>query len=157
MNGKPWSKLKSRVEALWADNLPLAIHCTSYPWPHPGRPEQISRHWITLSKRIVWDFPGPFLSDDRARGGPVVDASSHFPNGGSIIGEVLRQYLDRPRAALFEPFDDDRWELTDILRAADRRIGAQALRAWSLELEADHPAGAVIEYRLRKGSRGADA
>ena len=150
MNGKPWSKLKSRVEALWADKLQLAIHCTSYQWPHPGRPEPVSRHWITLSKAILWDFPGPFLSTDRIRGGPVAYASLHFPNGGSIVGELLREYLDRPKAALFEPFDNDQWELTDILRAADRRIGRQTLSAWGAGLDAGHPACAVIEARLGK-------
>lgn len=148
MTGKPWSKLKSRVEALWPDDLPLVIHCTSYPWPHPGRHESVSRHWITLSKAILWDFPGPFLRSDRARGGPVAYASPHYPNGGSIVGELLRQYLDRPKAALFEPFDDDQWELTDILRAADRRIGKQVLSAWRPHLDLEHPACAIIDMRL---------
>lgn len=27
---KPWSKLKSRVEALFAPGLPLAIHCNVF-------------------------------------------------------------------------------------------------------------------------------
>jgi len=148
---KPWSKLKSRVEALWPDELPLSIHCTSYDLgAHIGTSihEYASRHWITLAKSIVWDFPGPFLRPERARGGPVQHAGPGWPNGGTIIGELLRQYLDRPRAALFEPFEEDHWELTDMLRAADRRIGKEALRKWSADLDEGHPALPVIGARL---------
>jgi hypothetical protein len=151
MKAKPWSKLKSRVEALWSDTLPLSIHCTRYDLgAHAGTSlhAHASRHWITLSKRIVWDFPGPFLRPDRARGGPVEHASIHHPNGGTVIGELLRQYLDRPRPALFEPFGEDLWELTDMLRAADRRVGKAALRAWGAGLDEGHPARPVIEARL---------
>jgi hypothetical protein len=150
MNGKPWSKLKSRVEALWPEALPLSIHCTSYDLgAHSGTSlrTHASRHWIVLSKKIVWDFPGPFLRDDRSRGGPVKDASIHHPNGGTIVGELLRQYLDRPKDALFETFDDDQWELTDVLRAADRRIGKDALRRWSTVLDDQHPAHPILSAR----------
>jgi hypothetical protein len=150
----PWSKLKSRIEALWPDDLPLAIHCTSYDMgAHAGTTlrEQVSRHWFQLGKTIVWDFPGPFLREDRARGGPVEHASIWHPNGGTIIGELLREYLDRPRRTLFEPFVDDNWELTDMLRAADRRLGRAALEAWRAGLDAGHPAHSVLDARLGPG------
>lgn len=62
---RPWSKLKSRVEARFAPGLPLAIHCNvcaevtkEYTFDEP-------RHWIMLGHgrggQIIWDFPGPFL------------------------------------------------------------------------------------------------
>ena len=151
---KPWSKLKSRIEALWTKDLPLAIHCTSYPFNTPGTPVRVSRHWITLDKAILWDFPGPFLSETPARGRSAGEfASSAYPNGGSIIGELLRDYLDRPRDALFEPFDEDGWELTDILRAADTRLGRQALLMWSVALDDGHPARRVLTRRFRQDRR----
>lgn len=143
----PWSKLKSRVEALWAPGLGLSIHCTSYPFATPGSPHRVSRHWITMDKSIVWDFPGPFLGEDRARGGPVPDADRHHANGGSVVGVLLRDYLDRSREALFEPFADDAWELTDVLRAADRRLGREALTAWAAKFDAGHPALKVLTRR----------
>jgi len=145
---KPWSKLKSRIEALWADGLGMSIHCTSYPFNTPGAPVRVSRHWITLGKEILWDFPGPFLSEGRSRGGPVDNAYPGFANGGSVIGELLREYLDRPRELLLHPFTEDRWELADILRAADRRLGKEALQSWSRDLGADHPAKRVLDKRF---------
>jgi hypothetical protein len=145
---KPWSKLKSRVEALWASDLRMSIHCTSYPFSTPGPAVRVSRHWITLDKATVWDFPGPFLSETRSRGGPVRDGYPGFANGGSVIGELLRDYLDRARDKLFDPFALDHWELTDILKAADRRLGREVLMAWGGALDAEHPARPILAKRF---------
>lgn len=146
---KPWSKLKSRVEDLWVPRLGLQIHCTVYYRPHPGgsAPHRGSRHWITLNGDILWDFPAPFLRDPPARG-RLAPGSLAFPNGGTLIGELLRDYLDRERDRLFEPFEDDGWELTDILRAADRRIGRERLLAWADTTDEGHPALAVLRARF---------
>jgi hypothetical protein len=45
------------------------------------------------------------------------------PHGSSLIANLLWQYLYQPHTKLFDPFELDRWELTDSLRAADRRLG----------------------------------
>jgi hypothetical protein len=144
---KPWSKLKSRIESLWSDDLAMSVHCTSYPYNSPGSPIRVSRHWITLDKIILWDFPGPFLSVDRKRGGHVQNAEPHFANGGSIIGELICEYLDRPRDQLVLPFAADLWEFTDILRAADRRMGRATLEVWVSGLDDEHPARQVFASR----------
>lgn len=40
------------------------------------------------------------------------------------ISELLREYIDTPVHALFDKvFISDKWGLTDILKAADKRIG----------------------------------
>jgi hypothetical protein len=144
---RPWSKLKSRVEDLWVPKLGLQIHCTSYDWPDFGSRHHLSRHWITLGKAIIWDFPAPFLRDPPARGRRA-EGYLGFPNGGRVIGELLRDYVDRDRDDLFDPFEDDGWELTDILRAADRRLGRAVLKTWAKTLDDGHPAHAVLAARF---------
>ena len=62
---KPWSKLKSRVEALFAPDLPLAVHCNVFVKVFKGFTFDEPRHRVVLGRgragRIIWDFPGPFL------------------------------------------------------------------------------------------------
>jgi len=145
---KPWSKLKSRVEALWDPALRLAIHATAYSNNADRRDSRLSRHWLVLDKAVIWDFPGPFLSDWPARGRRAPGGSPEFPNGGGVISELLREYLDRPVAMLLVPFEDDGWELTDMLRAADRRLGKAALLDWAQGLDAEHPAHRILQARF---------
>jgi hypothetical protein len=59
----------------------------------------------------------------------------------------MRDYLDRPRDRLMEPFEDP-WELAAILRAADRRLGRTCLLDWTRTLDAEHPALEVIAARF---------
>jgi hypothetical protein len=41
----------------------------------------------------------------------------------------MREYIDSPIRGLFERvFNKDRWGLTDILKASDRRIGKEKLK-----------------------------
>ncbi len=157
---KPWSKLKSRIESLFAPNLELAIHCNVFvkvtmhdTWDEP-------RHWMVLgrgaSQKIIWDFPGPFLrpSPDqppRSTRGPPLE---HFEAGyrlserqPSVPSATIRDYLDRPREQLMEPFDDP-WELAAILRAADARLGRRRLLEWGETLDGEHPAWKVLGARF---------
>ena len=144
----PWSKLKARVEALWDPALPRAIHCTAYANNRSRKGEsRLSRHWLVLSKEIIWNFPGDFMGE-ASRGRPVPHCDPHFANGGGYISDLLREYLDRPVADLFKPFEADGWELTDVLRAADRRLGRAALRDWAKALDAAHPANRVLLARF---------
>ena len=145
---KPWSKLKAPIERLWADGLHMAIHCTAYSNSRERRDSRLSRHWIVLNKAVLWDFPGQFLAEAPARGRQAPEATPQFPNGGSTIAPLLRDYLDRPVEHLLDPFVDDDWELTDILRAADRRLGKARLLDWGLSLDADHPAHKVLSARF---------
>ncbi len=46
----------------------------------------------------------------------------------SEISNMLREYIDTPSSELMtKKFEGDHWGLTDILRAADRRIGRRRL------------------------------
>ena len=151
-----WSKLKSRVEALWVPALPMAIHANVFVQHTKHWDLDEPRHWIMLDKTIIWDFPGPFMKPEPPRGRRIVYWEDAYGWGGgngqsSIIATLLHQYLERDRARVFEPFENDHWELADILRAADRRIGRERLIEWSKRLDQESPARIVVEQRL--GSR----
>jgi hypothetical protein len=65
----------------------------------------------------------------------------------SAISNLIRDYINCPKEALLEPFENDRWGLTDILRAADRRIGKRRL----LEMNPENPwAKKIISFRLNQ-------
>ncbi len=152
-----WSKLKSRVEALWVPTLPLAIHANVWVKHTTHWDLDEPRHWIVLNRTIIWDFPGPFMKAEPARGQRITYWEDAYGWGGgngksSVIATLLRDYLDRDRERLFEPFENDQWELGDILRAADRRIGRERLVEWSESLDQGSPARIVVERRCGPGA-----
>lgn len=162
---KPWSKLKSRIEALFAPGLPLAIHCNVFTTVTKEFTFDEPRHWVVLGHgragRIIWDFPGPFLrpgrdQPPRSKRGPPLDYWESGYGGGrkpSDPSAVMRDYLDRPRERLMEPFEDP-WELAAILRAADRRLGRERLLSWAKGLDPEHPALVVIRARFGDAAPG---
>lgn len=147
---KPWSKLKSRIEGLFAPGLPLAIHCNAFAKYTNHDSWQEGRHWIVLEKIILWDFPGPAMREPPYRNWAFVPYAyeGYSGPGGSVVSRILRAYLDRPVADLMAPFPEDRWELVDMLRAADRRIGKERLLTWAKGLDAEHPAHAILRHRF---------
>ena len=151
-----WSKLKSRVESLWVPALPLSIHANVFVQHTTHWNLDEPRHWITLGKEIIWDFPGPFMRAEPPRGRRIVYWEDAYGWGGgngqsSVVATLLHQYLERDRGRLFEPFENDHWELGDILRGADRRIGHKKLVEWSERLGQGSPARIVVERRCRPG------
>jgi hypothetical protein len=64
------------------------------------------------------------------------------------ISNLIRDYVDTSREALLQKsFDHDHWGLTDILKAADRRIGKRRL-AELREMVRNDAALKVIDARL---------
>jgi hypothetical protein len=118
---KPWSKLRTRIEALWVPSLNLNIHCSVHSYATTHERFDQPRYWITLDGETVWDT-GELLSTQVI---PYYYDIRH-------VSELLREYLDRARDKLFDPFDDHYDGLTDILRAADRRLGFSRLTLWTL-------------------------
>ena len=148
-----WSKLKSRVEDLWSPALPLAIHANVWVKRTRHFTFDEPRHWIILDRRIIWDFPAPYMRPNPPRGKRIETWEeaygwSHGDGESSTAAILLRQYLDRERERLFDALDHDHWDLGDILRAADRRIGRERLAAWSAGFDCQSPARMVVERRL---------
>ena len=125
---KRWSKLQSQVESIFMEGLPLRIHCSEIRpgWDHKGLVE-LGTISVRLGKKVIWDFPKQFVT-----------FWTQYPDGGnqysysvSDINRVLREYLDTPKSKLpRQTFSRDYFGITDILKAADRRLGIERLEEY---------------------------
>ena len=125
-----WSQLKGLLEALWDENLDLKMHCTVHRGPDGLA---IGRYWIVFKGQTIWEEPRDVASFLKAGRGNSV---------ATEITAVLRQYLDTPKDELLSAaFPGDRWGLTEVLLAADRRIGKRRL----VELKSKCASAAALE------------
>jgi len=120
------------------------------------------RYWITLAKDVIFDYPAHFkhLPDHEAgwwekkccEPSGYVTVGKSYPyeeHGVSEISNLISNYIDRPKELLFEPFENDRWGLAEILRAADRRICRRRL----LEMKTENPGVIkIISFRLNQNT-----
>lgn len=84
----------------------------------------LPRYWITLGKDIVFDYPKQFINDEENENYPYITQISD-------ISDLIREYIDCPVGLLPEKhFENDLWGLTDILKAVDRRLGKEKLKAY---------------------------
>lgn len=124
---KRWSKLKSKTEALFVDGLRLHIQCSEIrtTWNNDGSlVEVLGTFTVRLEKELIWNFPKQFVSywTEYPNGG------NHYSYGVSDINNLLRDYLDTPKAELPDKkFVTDYFGITEILKCADRRLGLKAL------------------------------
>jgi len=110
----PWSKLQREVYKILDDRIDLQIHCRAYRMPKSQSTNpQIPRYWITLGKEIIFDFPKDFGTDEKHQ------LYLHIP----AISQLIRDYIDCPVAGLVAHQFEDPYGITDLLKAADRRIG----------------------------------
>jgi hypothetical protein len=158
---RPWSKFARDIRNLFAKDIPLQIHCIARPLKSREAmgSTRFPRYWLTLGKETIFDYPSMFMDivDHEASaytkeryGLDVVTVGKCYPyekHGVSEISELIRSYIECPKDKLLEPFENDRWGLTEILRAADRRIGKQRLREIKTENEG---AKKIISLRLGK-------
>ncbi|MGF1727528.1 SF0329 family protein [Photobacterium nomapromontoriensis] len=141
---RPWSKLQKELYLLRADGLDLQIQCRVFRMKSQRGSTDCPRYWITLNKETIWDYPRDFTGTAH----PEREEPGLYPylNDVSAISSLIRDYIDTPRDALLNrQFDHDYWGLTDILRAADRRIGTRRLGALG---ECDTAAAKVVAARL---------
>jgi hypothetical protein len=137
---RPWSKLKREIHPLFSPDINIRLHCAAYRMKSQRGSTDLPRYWITLDKETIWDYPRDFknqgiydhrsaLDDGHTDSRVLQDI---YPHGSDIavISDLLREYIDTPKAELLtKSFEKDRWGLTDMLRAADRRIGKRRLSA----------------------------
>lgn len=148
---KRHSKQKNRIERIFADNLNLQFHAIVYRQRSSGwsyGQNKFPRYWFRLGKEIIWDYPHDFshLLNQRSRPEYI------YPDCGEEynIMRLICQYLNTPRALLYEVTEkDDCWNLYEVLKASDRRIGKEKLV--KLGEQSTHPAvEKIIALRLKK-------
>lgn len=116
---KRWSKLQKELYLIIDSEIDFQIHCASYPVGAYG--DTIPRYWITLGKEIIFDYPKQFVLSEWHICYP-------FETVVPKVSGLIREYIDTPVSEIMiKHFEHDSWELTDIFRAADRRIGQRRL------------------------------
>lgn len=115
---KPWSKLQREVGKLFAEGLQLQFQSRAYRMATAGGGADLPRYWCTLGKDVIWNYP-------RDIGGNATYYS--YDSDVSSLSSLLREYIDTPADQLLSFAFADRWQIVDILLAADRRIGKHRL------------------------------
>lgn len=146
--GKRWSKLQSRLYNLMDEKAEFQIHCALYEMnSNDGyHGNKLPRYFITIGKDVVFDYPKQF--DTTLKYG-----WNSYPWDCDIsdISDVIEAYIECPENELMQPFTDDKWGITDILRACDRRIGKRRLIQMHDETE-NAVVREIIEKRLERSN-----
>ena len=146
---KRWSKLQKRLYNLIEPAIDFQIHCSIYRMNSQSGSTNLPRYFITLDREIIWDYPP---SADRSA--CADDASMKlypYITDISAISDIICEYIDTPKTEVFAKlFENDRWNLIPILKAADRRLGLQKLR--ELGDTSDACVRGIIRARLKAKS-----
>jgi hypothetical protein len=168
---RPWSKLQKELYDLIDEKINFQIHCVAHRMKRASNITP-TRYWITLDKETLWDYPQDFVekytSTVQCRDGSIQEFNESrlvntkgekvygYPYGCDVteISDTIRKYIDTPKDELFEKeFESDNWGLTDILKAADRRIGKQRLEKLKDKTD-DVAAHKIIAQRVKKPTKG---
>lgn len=118
---KPWSKLKRALMDLVDDRVKFDIHQTVYRPQKTGTDQAVPRYYITVDKKIIFDYPKNF----------PVEAEVLHDRYVQEISSLIREYIDTPlKDVLSKPFHDP-LKITDLFKCVDRRLGRQKLNKWS--------------------------
>jgi hypothetical protein len=144
---KRWSKLRKLVENLFAPGLPLQIHCTAIRTTIHNKgllAEILGVFTVSLGKDVIWSFPRQFVNEETV----YSDGGDQYSFGVHDLNELLRAYLDTPREVLLKKeFPRDYFGLTNILKAADRRVGVNRLQKHFKDC-VQESVGRVLEGRV---------
>lgn len=145
MKHKPWSKLKKEIEKLFVPGLNIKFNCNSFPirgqW---GNRNSVPRFYLQLDNEVLWDFPGDF---------EIKELHFGWWADSNNITALLREYIDTPiNLLLRKKFENEcliidtdylqmgktnnykvDYHLTELLIAADRRIGKEKLLLFAEE------------------------
>ncbi len=134
---KRWSKLKKPIEDLFVPDLPLQVHCTDIRTTtrnEGSRAEILGVFIVRLRKDVIWNFPRQFVNEAFIYPG----GGNHYSYGVRDLNGLLREYLDTPKDVLLnQDFARDYFCLTNILKAADRRLGLKRLERHFDKVEQD--------------------
>lgn len=121
---KRWSKLQRRLYTLIDPTLDFQIHCALYEMnsKYGYHGAKLPRYFITIDKRIVFDYPKDFIDQTE-----VYTASYPWNTDIGRLSHLIEEYIQRPESEILNPFEDDHWGITDILRVCDKRVGKRRL------------------------------
>ena len=121
---KRWSKLQSRLYNLMDLEIDFQIHCALYEMNSNDGYHgcKLPRYFITIGKEIVFDYPKNFDTTEK-----YGFNSYPWDTDISAISNMIEEYIQCPESELLNDFENDKWGITDILRACDRRIGKRRL------------------------------
>ena len=121
---KRWSKLQSRLYNLMDPKIDFQIHCALYEMNSNDGYHgcKLPRYFIMIGKEIVFDYPKNFDTTKKYRFN-----SYPWDTDISAISNMIEEYIQCPELELLNDFENDKWGITDILRACDRRIGKRRL------------------------------
>jgi len=104
----------------------------------------LPRYFITLDKEIIWDYPADFV---KAGNHTEMDYEYPYNTEVSEISDLIEEYINTPGKDLTDMvFENDRWGLTDILKASDRRVGKRRLEVLKRSLKSE-AANIIINKR----------
>ncbi|MCP4746787.1 MAG: hypothetical protein GY874_11700 [Desulfobacteraceae bacterium] len=120
-----WSKLQKQIYNLIDDKVPIQIHCIDMGSAlDRGSLRLLGLYKVRLGKEVIWDFPKDFLTYNFI----YPDGGNCFSYSVTDINILVREYIDTPKEMVLEKkFANDWFNLTDILKAADRRFGQEKL------------------------------
>lgn len=143
-----WSKLQKRIYNLVDPKVHFQIHCVLYKKKSPLGRDRLPRYFITIGKDIVFDYPKEATLEEKY--------NSLWSSDVDKISDLIEEYVQRPKERLFDDFPDDRWGITDILRACDRRIGREKLKNLREDTESDR-IKFIINRRMEREETPGDA
>ncbi|MDE6597031.1 MAG: hypothetical protein K2K60_00135 [Clostridia bacterium] len=136
-----WSKLQKELYKLIDSRIDFQIHCVAYRMKSQHGNTSLPRYFITFQNDIIFDYPKQFTK--QASDQPAYP----YENDITLISETIREYVDTPLEHLLDKnFQNDKWHLTEILKAADRRIGQRRLDELLLKTTNEN-ARKIIELR----------
>lgn len=136
---KPWSKLQSKLYELIDSKANFQIHCAVYRLnskdPMTKNPYRLPRYWITIDKKIVFDYPKMFLKEkgmaDWSSQSKLFTVAQVYPDDQAVsrISETIREYIDCPKDQILHKEFNDQYGITDILKLVDKRIGKEKFKS----------------------------
>jgi hypothetical protein len=137
---KKFSKLKKQIESLFEPTLNMEFCCYAFPMRSERGSSSIPRFCVKLDKEVIWDYPKDFA---------VKDIGYGYWAGDNGISELVMEYVNAPVDRILERvFDNETkvynigitetktfsvtYGLTDLFKAADRRLGREYLIAWAV-------------------------
>lgn len=135
---KRWSKLQKKIYAMVDPAINLRIHCVKYRIPGHCGMQEFPRYFVTLDGQIIFDWPKAYSQGDCSR---PAQANIHLQAFwcASDISNAISKYLNAGSETQMTITDP--WGISEILRAADRRIGQHR---WDRVFALSNSAGRLV-------------